>query len=101
MLSSLLACGDEYAYVKPTPNFTIETVLEDGSPVSVEVTYELLECEYDFLYPEYVLTDSEGTAGIHIQDGFEYQFYCKSGVYYAYTCVKLKKNDRRIRLILG
>jgi hypothetical protein len=74
--------------------------LEDGTPVSVEVTYEQLNCEDDFTYPDYVVTNYEGTAGIHIGDGFEYQFYCKSGGAKIHTCKKLKKLDRNIKLIL-
>jgi hypothetical protein len=67
---------DEYAYVKPTPTFTVETVLEDGTPVSVEVPYEQLHyCEdgEPFKYPDYVTTDSECAAGITIQDGRYYK----------------------------
>ncbi len=101
LLFAFISCNsEEYEYTKPASNFTVETVLEDGTPVSVEVTYEQLACEYDFLYPDYVVTDGEGTAGITIDDGREYQFYCKSGTAKAYMCKTVRRADRRIKLIL-
>jgi hypothetical protein len=100
LLFTLFACGsDDYIYA-PTPNFRIETVREDGTPVSVEVTYEAISCENDFEHPEYVQTDSEGSASISVSFGYVYQFYCESKPYYAYTCKTLNKKDRSITLVL-